>query len=170
MEGAGVEYFVNDLFLDVFHCLRYSCYNGCPQGNLRKITQCSCKANQPKKSTKTSDDITCVYNIYIYIISKIRIRFLFRIFQPFLVEILGFFRTPGGESYLLPCRSAIPEVLNSQSLFSELVGHTIWQPTLAPTSSSSTSLWPSLVRRFLGLHLCLEEEGSNWSRRLDFYK
>lgn len=68
------------------------------------------------------------------------------------------------------CRSAIPEVLNSQSLFSELVGHTIWQPTLAPTSSSSTSLWPSLVRRFLGLHLCLEEEGSNWSRRLDFYK
>ena len=67
------------------------------------------------------------------------------------------------------CRSAIPEVLNSQSLFSELVGHTIWQPTLAPTSSSSTSLWPSLVRRFLGLHLCLEEEGSNWSRRLDFW-
>ena len=163
---------MNDLFLDVFRCLRYNCYNGCPPGNLRKITQSSCKANQPKKSSKTSDNITCVYIYILYYIyiSKIHIRFLFRIFQPFLVEILGFFRTPGGESYLLPCRSAIPEVLNSQSLFSELVGHTIWQPTLAPTSSSSTSLWPSLVRRFLGLHLCLEEEGSNWSRRLDFYK
>eukprot|EP00434_Breviolum_minutum_P026774 symbB.v1.2.023665.t1/scaffold2180.1/size86746/1 len=62
-------------------------------------------------------------------------------------------------------KEPVGPVLNSQSLFSELVGHTIWQPTLAPTSSSSTSLWPSLVRRFLGLHLCLEEEGSNWSRR-----
>ena len=108
MEGAGVEYFVNDLFLDVFHCLRYSCYNGCPPGNLRKITQCSCKANQPKKSSKTSDNITCVY-IYIYIQNPYQI--LVQNISAVSGGDIGIFRNPWWR--VLPPTNVVPRFLRS---------------------------------------------------------
>eukprot|EP00438_Fugacium_kawagutii_P005767 Skav226983 [mRNA] locus=scaffold1937:59006:63755:+ [translate_table: standard] len=47
-------------------------------------------------------------------------------------------------------KDPVGPVLNSESLFQELLPDTPW---------------PSIFRRVLGLRLCLEEEGSNWSRR-----
>ncbi|CAK8999367.1 Uncharacterized protein SCF082_LOCUS6020, partial [Durusdinium trenchii] len=47
-------------------------------------------------------------------------------------------------------KDPVGPVLNSQSLFEEL---------------ELGTAWPVIMRRFTGLRLCLEEEGSNWARR-----
>ena len=93
---------------------------------------------------------TTLYNLRLYIHTH---RILYSILQASLTTSVTQLINPGHQfpfHLFHMVFHRFSQVLDSQSLLQELF----------PGSG-----WPSIFRRVLGLRLCLEEEGSNWSRR-----